>query len=89
MVAKDVVQASKKGQNMMGCYSKKMASTEEMLLPFKSVRIVGVLEGPVATLDIDLIYVNPEQDHPVECSYEFPLDKETIFAKLVCTIDDK
>ena len=60
-----------------------------MLLPFKSVKIMGVLEGPIATLDIELTYVNPETNSPIECSYEFPLDKNAIFAKLVCKIEDK
>ena len=60
-----------------------------MLLPFKSVKIQGVLEGPVAALDIELTYVNPDPASPIECSYEFPLDKDTIFAKLVCQIGDR
>ena len=60
-----------------------------MLLPFKSVKIRGVLEGPIATLDIDLTYVNPDEASPIECSYEFPMDKDTIFARLVCKIEDR
>ena len=66
-----------------------MGSMEDMLLPFKSVMIKGVLEGPIATLDINLTYQNPNNDGPIECAYEFPLDKETIFAKLICKIEDR
>ena len=60
-----------------------------MLLPFTKVKIRGVLEGPIATLDIELTYVNPDTVNPIECSYEFPLDKDTIFAKLLCKIGDE
>ena len=60
-----------------------------MLLPFKSVKINGVIEGPIATIDIELTYLNPNNDNPIECSYEFPFDKDSIFAKLVCIIEDK
>lgn len=59
------------------------------MLPFKSVSINGTLEGPISTLDIDLVYLNPDPTNPIECSYEFPLDKDTIFAKLICKIEDK
>ena len=36
-----------------------MHDGEDMLLPFKSVKIDGVLEGLIATLDINLVYINP------------------------------
>lgn len=58
-------------------------------MPFQSVNIIGRVDGPVATLNIDLHYKNPDEQHPIECSYEFPLDKNTVFAKLVCKIEDK
>ena len=60
-----------------------------MLLPFKSVKIDGVIEGPIATLDIELTYINPLENNPIECCYEFPLDKDTIFAKLNCKIENR
>ena len=88
MFPKQKLQESKKGQNMtlMTCQKLK-AKGVDMLLPFKKVKIDGVIEGTISTLNIDLTYVNPDVD-PIECSYEFPLSKETIFAKLVCKIGD-
>jgi len=74
---------------MQGMRMSSVRAEGEQLLPFKSVNIVGKVDGPIATLDIDLKYVNTDAEHPIECSYEFPLDKNTIFAKLVCKIDDK
>ena len=66
-----------------------MAKDVDMLLPFRKVKIDGVIEGTIATLDIELTYINPEDNSAIECSYEFPLSKETIFAKLICKIGDK
>ena len=58
---------------------------ENLLLPFTSVKIKGTIKGAIAKLDIDLLYINPFEE-PLECIYEFPLDKNTIFAKLIATI---
>ena len=51
--------------------------------------IQGCLEGSLATLDIQLSYLNESEEHPIECTYEFPLDKESILTNLVARIGDK
>ena len=90
MISKANVKSERKGENLTGLYCKKEENeSQDMLLPFKSVKINGVIEGPIATLDIDLTYINPHEDNPIECNYEFPLDKDTIFAKLVCKIENR
>ena len=61
----------------------------EYLLPLKAIAIEGRLEGPIATLDIEMVYLNDSVEHPIECTYEFPMDKETIFSSLVAKIDDR
>ena len=62
---------------------------EDYLLPLKDVAIQGSLEGPVATLNIDMTYANESQNQAMECTYEFPMDKETILGSLIAQIDDK
>ena len=59
------------------------------MLPLKKVAIQGSLEGPLAKLDIELIYANENINSSIECTYEFPLDKDTILANLVAKIGDK
>lgn len=55
----------------------------------KSIKIEGTLSGSIAVLDILLTYKNPSTENPLECTYEFPLEKNTIFSKLLATIGDK
>jgi len=58
-------------------------------VPLKDVNIQGVLEAGHATLDVKLTYVNIGDDCPIECTFEFPLEKQTVVSKLVAQIDDK
>ena len=51
--------------------------------------ILGHLEGSLATLDIDMTYMNESQDQAMECTYEFPIDNDTILGRLVAKIEDK
>ena len=85
------VKKSKGGKNTIHALSimDKVAAANTSLLPFKSVNINGVIEGPLATLDIELKYQNPWGDRPIECSYEFPLSKNTILSQLKLSIKDK
>ena len=62
---------------------------EDLLLPMKAIEITGSIEGSLATLDINLDYKNESETDPIECTYEFPFDKETIFSSLVAKIGDK
>ena len=43
----------------------------------------------MVTQNIELNYVNPSPDNPLECTYIFPLDKNSTLASLVVTIDDR
>ena len=58
------------------------------MVPLKEVEITATLEGAYATVQFDMTYVNPSQA-PIECTYEFPLEAETLMSKLVVTSDDK
>ena len=55
----------------------------------KSITIKGKLRGGLAVLDVDLTYINKHKKHPIECTYEFPIDQATLVNKLVAKIEDR
>ena len=61
----------------------------ELLTPLKSVEIKAVLEGCIATINVEMVYLNPREHNPIECSYELPLEKRTLVSKLEVQIEDK
>ena len=65
------------------------AAEQERLLPLKKVAIKSHIWGGVATTDIELTYINPSEEETFECSYEFPLEKTTVLAKLIATLDGR
>ncbi len=42
-----------------------------------------------ATLDLDLVYVNPSKEHAVEATYQFPLSPTTLLASLEAEMNGK
>ena len=62
---------------------------ETFLLPLKGVQVDGSIVGSIATLDICLTYLNEYEGQSLECTYEFPLEKETIVSNFVAKIGDK
>lgn len=56
--------------------------SDNALLPLKSVDIRGKLSGMFATIDINLVYVNPSEEHALEATYQFPLKPKTCLASL-------
>jgi len=58
------------------------------MVPLKGIDINATLEGALATVNFEMTYSNPS-DTPIECTYEYPLEAETIFSKLVVYIDEK
>lgn len=63
--------------------------SNKLLVPLKDVNIKGILEAGHATLDVQLTYINAGDDNPIECTFEFPLDQQTVVSKLIAQIDDK
>ena len=47
------------------------------------------IEGPTASLNLDLTYINSNKDEPIECTYVFPLEATTLISKFKATIDDR
>ena len=58
-------------------------------MPLKKVDVDCHISGAIATLNLELVYKNPSETDTYECSYEFPLSKETVLAKLIAQIDGK
>ena len=61
----------------------------QLLVPLQDVTIKGILEAGHATLDVQLSYSNIGDDNPIECTFEFPIEKNTVVSKLIAQIDDK
>ena len=62
---------------------------EKVLLPLKSIDIKSELRGANAITNVELTYINPTSDSPLECTYTFPIDKNTVIAKFEAVIDDR
>ena len=63
--------------------------SEERLLPLQEVSASIKAEGAFAYVDLNLTYVNPSKEHPIEAIYEFPMESHMILAKLVAEIDGR
>ena len=62
---------------------------EYRLTPLKSVEIKAVLEGAIATVAVEMTYVNLREGNPIECTYEFPLQSRTLISQLKVQLGDK
>ena len=51
------------------------------LVPLKDVEILATLEGGFATVNVDMVYINPSPN-PIECRYEFPLEGGAVLSQL-------
>jgi hypothetical protein len=51
---------------------------------------IGVLlEDGLAMYNVKLTYCNASKDSPYQCTFELPVDKDTVVTKLVALIDDR
>ena len=57
-------------------------------MPLKEVKVHATLEGALATIDFNMTYTNPS-DNPIETTYEFPLEADTVLSSLTFKIGDK
>ena len=60
---------------------------KEGLLPLQEVTINAKIEAGFATVDLELVYINPSTDCALEATYEFPLDKTILLSKLVAELN--
>ena len=72
----------KLGKNTKFClFAQEEGKDERNLVPLKKVSVKAELRGPTAVTSVELTYVNPMEDNPLECTYVLPLDKATILSK--------
>ena len=60
----------------------------DFMVPLKDVEILATLEDNLARVDFNMTYLNPSEN-PIECTYEFPLEAETLVSGLTVYIDGK
>ena len=65
------------------------SADKQFLLPLQSVAVRGWLEGPLATVEIDMTYINEDEQSAIECSYEFPCYKSVVMGHLSAQIGGK
>ena len=70
-------------------YQEQNSASKQLLVPLTDVQIKGVLEAGHATIDVQLTYQNLGTDSPIECTFEFPVDKQTLVSKIIAQIDDR
>ena len=58
-------------------------------MPLQAVKVRSELRGPTAVTDVELTYINPSAENPLECTYMFPLEKTTILSKFEAVIDGR
>ena len=59
------------------------------MVPLKKISVHSELRGPTAATNVELTYLNSNEDCPMECEYIFPMDNSTILAKFEAFIDGK
>lgn len=58
-------------------------------MPLKKIAVDCNIVGSTAKVDLELTYINSNQEDPIECTYVFPLDANTLLQKFVARIDDR
>ena len=62
---------------------------EKLLLPLKKVVIKSELLGCFSSTSVELTYVNPSEQHPLECTFAFPLENTQTLTKFEAIIEDR
>jgi len=63
------------------------AGDKDGLLPLQAVTINVKIDAGFATVDLDMVYVNPSTDCALEATFEFPLEKTTLLSKLFAELN--
>ena len=48
----------------------------------------ATLQGAIAIMSVDLVYYNPDQTKPIDCTYEIPVDPEIIISNVSIEVND-
>lgn len=71
------------------CIPADVSQEVQHLVPLQDVNIKGIIEAGHANINVELTYKNLGDSNPIECTFEFPLDDQTVVSRLVAHIDDK
>mmetsp|Transcript_35115 Transcript_35115/g.25576 ORF Transcript_35115/g.25576 Transcript_35115/m.25576 type:complete len:94 (+) Transcript_35115:119-400(+) len=55
----------------------------EAIVPLKNVNLDCVIQEGLATMDLQMDFVNSYAEEPVEVTLEFPCDKNTLVTKMM------
>lgn len=59
------------------------------LIPLRKVHIDCRIAGSISSTTFELVYVNPDAQAPLECTYVFPLDKSAVMSDFKAVIGDR
>ena len=62
---------------------------DKWLLPLRKVHIESELRGAFSSTAVELTYVNPSEEHPLSCTFAFPIDKTSTLTKFEAQINDR
>ena len=62
---------------------------EKVLVPLSKVDVKTEIRGAIATMNAELVYTNPSESNPLECSYILPIVNNTVLAKFEASIDGR
>ena len=66
-----------------------MNGGDKLLLPLKKVSVSSVLRGCFSTTSVELTYVNPSEQHPLECNFNVPIEETQTMTEFEAEIDEK
>ena len=58
-------------------------------MPLSKVDVKSELRAATAITNVELNYINPSEENPLECTFIFPMEKSTLFAKFEAVIQDQ
>ena len=56
-------------------------------MPLKKVSINCELRGPTAATNVEMTYINTNEENSIECSFILPMDNSMILSKFEASID--
>ena len=62
---------------------------EIVQVPLVKVDSRSEVRGSTASTNVELTYVNPSRDSPLECTYVVPLEKSSLLSKFEAVINDR
>ena len=58
-------------------------------MPVKDVKFFARLDSGIAKIDVELSYINLSSNAPIECTFSYPIESDTVISNLICKIGDR